>query len=137
MLRRPPRSTRTDTLFPYTTLFRAARSVQDARIHTTHHQRALDSFIVLLPAHESDYRSQATLVEHELAETLTHYRPQPESVSQAGARRQISRRSRVFPIVPHIDLRPDDTGASWRLSITAADRPGLLYSLSQVFKIGK
>src|SRR3546814_2600284 len=26
MIRRPPRSTRTDTLFPYTTLFRAARS---------------------------------------------------------------------------------------------------------------
>src|SRR3546814_5004828 len=26
MIRRPPRSTRTDTLFPYTTLFRSARS---------------------------------------------------------------------------------------------------------------
>src|SRR3546814_4436139 len=28
MLRRPPRSTRTDTLFPYTTLFRSARTVE-------------------------------------------------------------------------------------------------------------
>src|SRR3546814_4961612 len=27
MIRRPPRSTRTDTLFPYTTLFRSARHV--------------------------------------------------------------------------------------------------------------
>src|SRR3546814_9163806 len=27
MIRRPPRSTRTDTLFPYTTLFRSARPV--------------------------------------------------------------------------------------------------------------
>src|SRR3546814_990090 len=27
MLRRPPRSTRTDTLFPYTTLFRSARKL--------------------------------------------------------------------------------------------------------------
>src|SRR3546814_10503359 len=27
MIRRPPRSTRTDTLFPYTTLFRSARQV--------------------------------------------------------------------------------------------------------------
>src|SRR3546814_3032926 len=27
MIRRPPRSTRTDTLFPYTTLFRSARSI--------------------------------------------------------------------------------------------------------------
>src|SRR3546814_12346406 len=31
MLRRPPRSTRTDTLFPYTTLF---RSVQEARLRS-------------------------------------------------------------------------------------------------------
>src|SRR3546814_16024944 len=28
MIRRPPRSTRTDTLFPYTTLFRSARLVE-------------------------------------------------------------------------------------------------------------
>src|SRR3546814_3434272 len=28
MIRRPPRSTRTDTLFPYTTLFRSAGSTQ-------------------------------------------------------------------------------------------------------------
>src|SRR3546814_11230182 len=31
MIRRPPRSTRTDTLFPYTTLFRAVRAMRDAR----------------------------------------------------------------------------------------------------------
>src|SRR3546814_4165244 len=30
MIRRPPRSTRTDTLFPYTTLFRSAAGVEDA-----------------------------------------------------------------------------------------------------------
>src|SRR3546814_15381473 len=34
MLRRPPRSTRTDTLFPYTTLFRSARRRRG------HHDRA-------------------------------------------------------------------------------------------------
>src|SRR3546814_4553088 len=31
MIRRPPRSTRTDTLFPYTTLFRSAVGADDAR----------------------------------------------------------------------------------------------------------
>src|SRR3546814_16912799 len=31
MIRRPPRSTRTDTLVPYTTLFRSARSPRGAR----------------------------------------------------------------------------------------------------------
>src|SRR3546814_3831937 len=35
MIRRPPRSTRTDTLFPYTTLFRsAARRLQAGNIRT-------------------------------------------------------------------------------------------------------
>src|SRR3546814_8412457 len=31
MIRRPPRSTRTDTLFPYTTLFRSDRCAHSAR----------------------------------------------------------------------------------------------------------
>src|SRR3546814_13173654 len=31
MIRRPPRSTRTDTLFPYTTLFRSVRSLLHRR----------------------------------------------------------------------------------------------------------
>src|SRR3546814_19659405 len=32
MIRRPPRSTRTDTLFPYTTLFRSARQLPERPI---------------------------------------------------------------------------------------------------------
>src|SRR3546814_19439501 len=32
MIRRPPRSTRTDTLFPYTTLFRSAPARVDRRV---------------------------------------------------------------------------------------------------------
>src|SRR3546814_4537932 len=34
MIRRPPRSTRTDTLFPYTTLFRSYMRVTDAQVPT-------------------------------------------------------------------------------------------------------
>src|SRR3546814_1246012 len=34
MIRRPPRSTRTDTLFPYTTLFRSKAESEDVRILT-------------------------------------------------------------------------------------------------------
>src|SRR3546814_17940954 len=33
MIRRPPRSTRTDTLFPYTTLFRSSRPEAGGRTH--------------------------------------------------------------------------------------------------------
>src|SRR3546814_1619410 len=40
MIRRPPRSTRTDTLFPYTTLFRSVAQVHVVRRHRVEHQRA-------------------------------------------------------------------------------------------------
>src|SRR3546814_14720381 len=33
MIRRPPRSTRTDTLFPYTTLFRSSTGVDREHMH--------------------------------------------------------------------------------------------------------
>src|SRR3546814_19843820 len=39
MLRLPPRSTRTDTLFPYTTLFRSPRSRIQREIPALHHRR--------------------------------------------------------------------------------------------------
>src|SRR3546814_6079407 len=41
MIRRPPRSTRTDTLFPYTTLFRSHRRAAGARLADpgSHHRR--------------------------------------------------------------------------------------------------
>src|SRR3546814_3996602 len=44
MIRRPPRSTRTDPLFPYTTLFRSAERV--VRIERGDHQRALGIVVV-------------------------------------------------------------------------------------------
>src|SRR3546814_197933 len=40
MIRRPPRSTRTDTLFPYTTLFRSARAEAVGRRETARRDRA-------------------------------------------------------------------------------------------------
>src|SRR3546814_18810245 len=39
MIRRPPRSTRTDTLFPYTTRFRSALSGLRAAVVTDHRSR--------------------------------------------------------------------------------------------------
>lgn len=109
-----------------------ALSVQDARIHTTRHGWALDSFIVLLPEGERDYRSWAGLIEHELAERLADPRARGTR-NPPGYGRRRSRRARVFPIVPSIELQPDESGISWRLSLIASDRPGLLHSLAQVF----
>src|SRR3546814_15500357 len=41
MIRRPPRSTRTDTLFPYTTLFRSAFQAEEA-MRAANQNRALE-----------------------------------------------------------------------------------------------
>src|SRR3546814_7769932 len=44
MIRRPPRSTRTDTLFPYTTLFRSdARAAAKGDIAPRHARRRVDA----------------------------------------------------------------------------------------------
>src|SRR3546814_12493052 len=40
MIRRPPRSTRTDTLFPYTTLFRSAKA-EELGVHSPEGRRAI------------------------------------------------------------------------------------------------
>src|SRR3546814_2919349 len=47
MLRRPPRSTRTDTLFPYTTLFRSRSLFHFASEHTLK-KRGLDDVSAML-----------------------------------------------------------------------------------------
>src|SRR3546814_8031215 len=48
MIRRPPRSTRTDTLFPYTTLFRSADDHRRRRIF-----REIDRRAGAVPAHHT------------------------------------------------------------------------------------
>src|SRR3546814_18737838 len=48
MLRRPPRSTRTDTLFPYTTLFRSAQFAGPG-----HEIQALGVLVLVLAVHRA------------------------------------------------------------------------------------
>src|SRR3546814_13276675 len=47
MIRRPPRSTRTDTLFPYTTLFRSWRAIEAAA--DAARGRVAETFVWALP----------------------------------------------------------------------------------------
>src|SRR3546814_19862944 len=48
MLRLPPRSTRTDTLFPYTTLFRSLRSLDPQRRRPGRRQRRAERSVAHL-----------------------------------------------------------------------------------------
>ena len=125
-------SDRPDLFMDICTYFdRHGLSIQDARIHTTRQGRALDSFIVLLPEHDRDYRSRASLIEHELRAALAG---DPGFDRPAGTHpKPGSRRSRTFPIMPSITLQPDEQGGNWRLSVTTTDRVGLLHDLARVF----
>src|SRR3546814_4267394 len=56
MIRRPPRSTRTDTLFPYTTLFRSPHRA-DRRSSTMPHARGWSGMPVRSEEHTSELQS--------------------------------------------------------------------------------
>ena len=106
--------------------------VQDARIHTTKHNYALDSFVVL-PVHApSDLRSLADIVEHELAQALQVQQHDPQKTATQNKR--LSRLSRAFPFTPIVELQPDEGSQHWRLALVATDRPGLLAELAHTFK---
>ncbi|MFZ6874535.1 [protein-PII] uridylyltransferase [Undibacterium sp. Di27W] len=101
--------------------------ILDAKIHTSKKGYALDTFLVIEPAFANNYRDIINLIEHELTEILT--RQTPLSPPNRG---RLSRMSRTFPIVPTVDLRPDDRGQYYLLSISANDRNGLLYAVANI-----
>ncbi|GIZ51186.1 [protein-PII] uridylyltransferase [Noviherbaspirillum aridicola] len=102
-------------------------SILDAKIHTTRHGYALDSFLVTEPAFANSYRDIISLIEHELTRLLSEHAPLPPPVKG-----RLSRLSRTFPVTPTVDLRPDERGQYYLLSVSANDRNGLLYSIANV-----
>ncbi len=102
-------------------------SILDARIHTTRHGYALDTFLVTDNGRSPHYRELLAQVEHELAEWIAkrHELPVP-------AKGRMSRQSRHFPVTPEVRLQPDERGSRYLLSVTATDRLGLLYSIARV-----
>ena len=103
-------------------------SIVEAKIYTTPHGYALDTFQVMDPARTtSHYRDVIAYIEHELSSRLEENGPLP-----APIKGRISRRVRNFPITPEVNLRPDEKGSAWYLSFIAGDRPGLLSSVARV-----
>jgi [protein-PII] uridylyltransferase len=102
-------------------------SILDAKIHTTKHGYALDTFLVTEPTFANNYRDIINLIEHELSQLLESQGSLP-----APCKGRLSRLSRTFPITPTVDLRPDERGQYYLLSVSANDRNGLLYSIANV-----
>ena len=102
-------------------------SILDAKIHTTKHGYALDTFLITDPLFAKNYRDLISLIEHELGEILSAQEELPSPIKG-----RLSRLSRNFPATPTVDLRPDERGQYFLLTVSANDRNGLLYSIANV-----
>ncbi len=109
---------------------RAGYNIMDAKIHTTRHGYALDSFMLHDVSGRDSDRDMINYIEHELTDRLKHQLP-PE----APANGRISRQVKHFPIQPRVTIQPDEKGLLFVLSVSAADRPGLLYIVAMTLAV--
>ena len=107
-------------------------SVQDARIYTTLHGWALDSFVLLLPPQGMFSPDWAQSIQQALTLHLQNA-PQTHTAGEAIYIQTQSRRARIFPIPATIEIQPMSDAHKWRISVVCADRKGLLYHIAQVF----
>src|SRR3546814_9580193 len=151
MIRRPPRSTRTDTLFPYTPLFRSARA--DLRWR---HRRSLGR----TPGEDVRLLVVGDAGERSLRGTADGSAPAPEgrapgafrslaSAVSADCRRGLFRRCRrrVHPARRENRRKLSarhvlPAGEPWILPATEAGKPSLTYVVTEAcikcqYKIGK
>jgi len=103
-------------------------NIVEAKIYTTRHGYALDSFQIMdVDDKTAHYRDVISIIEHDLAERVA--RKAPLDPPTTG---RLSRHLKHFPITPAVGLYPDERGTFHVLSIVAGDRPGLLSRLSRV-----
>lgn len=106
---------------------RAGFSILDARVHTARNGYALDTFQVVASTQAGHYRELTHMVESDLMRAIAEGGALPEPT-----RKRLSRRVRSFPVAPRVTLRPDEKAQRWLISISAADRAGLLYMVARV-----
>lgn len=108
-------------------LGKSGLSVIDARVHTTQHGWALDTFLVTDRYERDNPTALEARIRKDLLTLLTSDRPLP-----ATPKGKLSRRSKNFPTRTMVTTVPDESGRAWILNVICTDRPGLLYSISEV-----
>lgn len=102
-------------------------NIMEAKIHTTQHGYALDSFLVMDAGNDvTAYRDVMNYIEYELEQLLLM--TELPSSPKIG---RVSRQQKHFPITPEITIIQDEKG-NHQLSIIAGDRPGLLARIAHV-----
>ncbi len=101
-------------------------NILDAKIHTTRNGYALDTFLVMdAGGSYAGAHGQPELVERDLILSLSSREaPKPPITGR------VSRQARHFAIEPAVNIRPDERAQRFILSVTAGDRPGLLYRIA-------
>jgi [protein-PII] uridylyltransferase len=103
-------------------------NIVEAKIYTTRHNYAFDTFTVLDPEGErTSYRDLTSYIEYELTTRLIDQNP-PEPVAPG----RVSRRLKAFPLTPEVAIFPDDKGSQFILELVAGDRPGLLAGIAGI-----
>jgi [protein-PII] uridylyltransferase len=108
---------------------RIGYTILEARVHTTQHSYALDSFLVSDQSEKSVvYRDLLNFIEYELTRKLSSAEP-PEAPLQGRLNRQVKH----MPIKPDISIHAANDGDNHVLEIIASDRPGLLSIIAHTF----
>lgn len=102
---------------------RTGYNIVEARIYTTQHGYALDSFLVLDEGNRAaHYRNLMSYIEYELTQQISHTAMPPPAPLQG----RISRQLKHFPLPTEITFTAEPDSSQHQLFITAGDRPGLL-----------
>ena len=106
---------------------RISYSIVEAKIYTTRHGYALDSFQILDPNNKSpQYRDLIGYIEYELAQRIANQTP-----LEPPTEGRLSRQLKHFPITPEVGIEADERGQYKVMSIIAGDRPGLLSRIAR------
>ena len=102
-------------------------TIVEAKIHTTLHGYALNSFQIMEAARSGTaYRDIMTYIEFELAQQIV----QAKQITPAATGR-VSRQLKHFPLPTEVEIRPDKKGMMV-LSLVTGDRPGLLARIALI-----
>ena len=108
---------------------RMGYSIVEAKIHTSKHGYALDSFFILDHSDRSiSYRDLLSYIEYELGKKLNS-----NNGPEKPIKGRLSRQVKHMPIKANITLTNLDNSNNHQLELIAGDQPGLLSTISHTF----
>ncbi len=108
---------------------RMAYDIAEAKIYTTNHAYALDSFVILDQSGKSvSYNGLLKFIETELTDKLDE-----STTLEPPLKGRISRQVKHMPIQTQVTITEAAENTHHKLDIIANDRPGLLATLAQQF----